>query len=141
MKITKVSSLVYRQHLKSGSPKIKFAGEGRDTFETLLIKVETDDGIVGWGEAFPHRVWKAIPALVETLIAPVCIGADPTDISGLMKKLIYHVHGVGRAGPVMYAPVRPRHRAVGHSGQGGEPADLQAARRRAARTSRPTPAC
>lgn len=103
MKITKVSCVVYRQHLKSGSPKIKFAGEGRDTFETLLIKVETDSGLVGWGEAFPHRVWKAIPALVETLVAPVCIGADPTDIAKLMRKLIYHVHGVGRAGPVMYA--------------------------------------
>lgn len=103
MKITKVSSVVYRQHLKSGSPKLKFADEGRDAFETLLIKVETDSGIVGWGEAFPHRVWEAIRVLVETLIAPACIGADPIDISKLMKKLIYHVHGVGRAGPVMYA--------------------------------------
>lgn len=103
MKITKVSSVVYRQHLKSGSPKLKFAGEGRDTFETLLIKVEADNGIIGWGEAFPHRVWKAIRVLVDTLIAPVCIGADPTDISKLMTKLIYHVHGVGRAGPAMYA--------------------------------------
>lgn len=103
MKITRVSSVVYRQHLKSGSPKLKFAGEGRDTFETLLIKVETDEGVVGWGEAFPHRVWPAIRVLVDSLIAPACIGADPTDINRLMKKLIYHVHGVGRAGPAMYA--------------------------------------
>ena len=103
MKITRVSTVVYRQHLKSGSPKLKFAGEGRSTFETLLIKVETDEGVVGWGEAFPHRVWPAIRLLVDSLIAPVCIGADPTDIGKLMKKLIYHVHGVGRAGPAMYA--------------------------------------
>jgi D-galactarolactone cycloisomerase len=103
MKITQVSGVVYRQQLKSGGPTPKFAGEGRQAFETMLVKVETDSGIVGWGEAFPHRVWPAVKSLLEKLIAPACIDADPTDIPALMKKLIYHVHGVGRAGPVMYA--------------------------------------
>jgi D-galactarolactone cycloisomerase len=103
MKITRVSGVVYRQQLKPGADKLKFAGEARNTFDTMLVKVETDDGIVGWGEAFPHRVWPAVKSLLENLIAPACIGADPTDIPALMKKLIYHVHGVGRAGPVMYA--------------------------------------
>ncbi len=103
MKITRVSGVVYRQQLKPGAAQPKFAGEGRSAFETLLIKIETDEGITGWGEAFPHRVWKAVKSLLETLIAPACIGADPTDIPALMKMLIYRVHGVGRAGPVMYA--------------------------------------
>jgi D-galactarolactone cycloisomerase len=103
MKITGVSGVVYRQQLKPGGPEPKFAGEGRSAFETLLVKVETDSGITGWGEAFPHRVWPAVKSLLEKLIAPVCIGADASDIPPLMKKLIYHVHGIGRAGPVMYA--------------------------------------
>jgi L-alanine-DL-glutamate epimerase-like enolase superfamily enzyme len=103
MKITSVSTVVYRQQLTSSGPQPKFAGEGRVAFETLLIRVETDAGITGWGEAFPHRVWRAIRSLVETLIAPVCIGADPTAISALMNKLMRHTYGVGRAGPVMYA--------------------------------------
>jgi D-galactarolactone cycloisomerase len=103
MKITQVSGVVYRQQLKPGGSTPKFAGEGRNAFETLLVKVETDDGIVGWGEAFPHRVWPAVKSLLENLIAPACIGADASDIPALMKRLIYHVHGVGRAGPVMYA--------------------------------------
>jgi len=103
MKITRVSGVVYRQQLKPDGPKPKFAGEGLNAFETLLVKVETDGGIVGWGEAFPHRIWPAVKSLLETLIAPGCIGADPADIPALMKKLIYHVHGVGRAGPAMYA--------------------------------------
>jgi D-galactarolactone cycloisomerase len=103
MKITQVSAIVYRQQLKPGGPTPKFAGEGRQAFETVLVKVETDAGIVGWGEAFPHRIWPAVKSLLENLIAPACIGADPGDIPALMKRLIYHVHGVGRAGPVMYA--------------------------------------
>ncbi len=103
MKITGVSTITYRQQLKPGAPKLKFAGEPRTTFETLLVKVETDAGLAGWGEAFPHRVWRAVKSLVETLIAPACIGADPTDISALMNRLMRHTYGVGRAGPVMYA--------------------------------------
>ena len=103
MKITRVSGVVYRQQLKPGGATPKFAGEGRQAFETLLVKVETDSGITGWGEAFPHRVWPAVKSLLEQLIAPACIGADAGDIPALMKRLIYHVHGVGRAGPVMYA--------------------------------------
>jgi L-alanine-DL-glutamate epimerase-like enolase superfamily enzyme len=103
MKITRVSSVVYRQELKLNGPRPKFAGEGRDGFETLLVKVETDAGIIGWGEAFPHRVWRAVKILLETLIAPACIGMTATDIPALMKMLIYRVHGGGRAGPIMYA--------------------------------------
>ena len=103
MKITDVSGVVYRQQLRPGGFAPKFAGEARQAFETVLGKVETDSGIVGWGEAFPHRIWPAVKSLLENLIAPACIGADASDIPALMKKLIYHVHGVGRAGPVMYA--------------------------------------
>jgi L-alanine-DL-glutamate epimerase-like enolase superfamily enzyme len=102
MKITRVSSVVYRQPIKAG-PKIKFAGEPRDSFETLLVKVETGAGITGWGEAFPHRVWPAVQMLVDKLIGPACAGADASDIAGTMTMLAYRYHGIGRAGPVMYA--------------------------------------
>ena len=103
MKITRVTGIVYRQQLILSGPQPKFAGEPRTSFETLLVKVETDEGIVGWGEAFPHRVWKATKSLIETLVEPACIGADPTDISKLMNSLIRKTYGIGRAGPVMYA--------------------------------------
>jgi D-galactarolactone cycloisomerase len=103
MKITRVSAIVFRQQIRPGGPPLKFAGEPRTTFETLLVKVETDAGITGWGEAFPHRIWRAVKSLVDTLIAPACIGADPTAITALMNRLMRHTYGVGRAGAVMYA--------------------------------------
>jgi len=103
MKITRVTGIVYRQKIRLTGPQPKFAGELRSEFESLLVKVETDEGITGWGEAFPHRVWRATKSLIETLVAPACIGADPTDISGLMNGLIRKTYGVGRAGPVMFA--------------------------------------
>jgi len=101
MKITRVSSVVYRQPIKAG-PKITFGGDARDAFETLLVRVETDAGITGWGEAFPHRVWPALRLLIDNLIAPACIGADASDIAGTMQMLAYRYHNVGRAGPLMY---------------------------------------
>ena len=103
MKITRVSSLVYRQQIRLSGPEPKFGDEKRAAFETLLVKVETDDGVTGWGEAFPHRVWPAIETLLDNTIGPACVGTDPSDIAGLMKMLTYRYHNVGRAGVVMFA--------------------------------------
>lgn len=103
MKITKVSAVVYNQDLVLTGPAPKFAGEARSAFQTLLVKVETDEGITGWGESFSHRIWQGVKVTLETLIAPHCIGADPTDISALMEKNIRRTYGVGRSGLVMYA--------------------------------------
>ncbi len=102
MKITRVSGVVYRQQLKLTGPGPNFGGEARDAFETLLVKIETDAGVTGWGEAFPHRVWPALRLLIDTTIGPACVGADAADIAGLMKKLTYLYHNVGRAGVVMF---------------------------------------
>ncbi len=87
----------------SAVPSRNSPARAATAFETLLVKVETDAGIVGWGEAFPHRIWPAVKWLFENLIAPACVGVDPLGIAALMKTLIYRVHGVGRAGPAMYA--------------------------------------
>ena len=103
MKITGVSAVVYSQDLVLTGPAPKFAGEPRTAFQCLLVKVETDAGIVGWGEAFAHRVVPAVKFALETLIAPHCIGADPTAISALTENLMRRTYGVGRSGPVMYA--------------------------------------
>jgi L-alanine-DL-glutamate epimerase-like enolase superfamily enzyme len=103
MKIKTVSSVAYRQPIDFGGRTFKFAGEPRDSFETLLVRVETDNGLVGWGEAFPHRVWPAVKVLIDGLIGPACVGADTSDIAGTMAMLAYRYHGIGRAGPVMYA--------------------------------------
>ena len=48
-----------------------------------LVKVTTDDGIVGWGEGCGG----AAAAVVENDFAPMLIGQDPTNRIGLWQKM------------------------------------------------------
>jgi L-alanine-DL-glutamate epimerase-like enolase superfamily enzyme len=69
----------------------------------LLVKVDTDAGLIGWGEAFGHSVAPATRHAMDSLVAPVFIGRNPTDITALMKQAQQNLHLFGRSGPVMYA--------------------------------------
>ena len=71
--------------------------------EALIVQVETDDGAIGWGEAFGHIVNVGTQATLDTLVAPWFIGRDPTAIQTLMNEAQRALHGVGRTGPAMYA--------------------------------------
>jgi D-galactarolactone cycloisomerase len=64
-----------------------------DRFETVLLRVTTDDGTYGWGEALAPVAPEVVQAIVDRLLAPVLIGADPrqvrplwTTLSGLMRE-------------------------------------------------------
>jgi galactonate dehydratase len=55
--------------------------------ETLVVRLTSDDGAVGWGEALAP-VAPEVPALiVERLLAPVLLGADPTRVRPLTSRL------------------------------------------------------
>jgi D-galactarolactone cycloisomerase len=72
------------------------------TLDVLLIRIETDDGVEGWGEAFGFLSCATTRRAVETLIAPLCIGKDPRDITGLMDEITRKLHNFGRSGAVAY---------------------------------------
>jgi L-alanine-DL-glutamate epimerase-like enolase superfamily enzyme len=91
-------SLPYDIH----GPKPLFAGVSRQ-MEILLVRVETDAGIVGWGEGFGFGIWPATRAALHALLAPLALGRDERDIAALMADLAKRVHIVGRTGPMVYA--------------------------------------
>lgn len=45
--------------------------------ETALIRIETDTGLVGWGEAQSPVAPEVVVTIVETILAPLLIGEDP----------------------------------------------------------------
>ena len=104
MKITKVETIVINMPmLIEGTVMPKQGGTPRTSMDTLLVRVDTDEGVSGWGEGFGHRVFTATKAALDSFIGPMCIGRDPTAISELVDAMQRNLGGGGRNGPSMYA--------------------------------------
>jgi D-galactarolactone cycloisomerase len=103
MKISNIETLVVRMPLVIAGDAPMVSGQARTAIEMLLVRVDTDEGVSGWGEGFGHRVWPATRTALERMVAPLLIGRDPTAIHALMNELARSLHGAGRSGPVVYA--------------------------------------
>jgi len=67
------------------------------------VRVETDAGIIGWGEAFGYAAGPVTMAALTRIVAPFAIGRDVTDIPALMGDLWFRTKGMSRNGPVAFA--------------------------------------
>lgn len=103
MKITALSTTLLRLPFPHDGPPLVFAGKPRNGMEMLLLRVDTDEGITGWGEAFGPGIWPATRATIEALIAPLCIGRDATQIDALQEDIQRKLHPLGRSGSVLFA--------------------------------------
>ncbi len=103
MKITAISTILVHIPYETGAPTQSLAGQSWSRMAILLVKVETEDGVTGWGEGFGHAVAPATKAALDTLVARHFIGRDATDIAGLMAETAQKLHLFGRNGPVVYA--------------------------------------
>jgi L-alanine-DL-glutamate epimerase-like enolase superfamily enzyme len=104
MKITKVETIVVSMPMIiEGDVLPTQGGAARTSMETLLVRVDTDEGVSGWGEGFGHRIFTATKAALDSFIGPMCVGRDPTAINALVDELQRNLGGVGRNGPAMYA--------------------------------------
>lgn len=71
--------------------------------ESLMLKVATDDGHVGWGEAFGHGSNPATFKALTDMVAPLFIGSAVADHLRTLEVARRALHGFGSTGPVMYA--------------------------------------
>ena len=55
--------------------------------ETCLVRLETDAGLVGWGEGQAPVAPRATAAIVEELCAPLVLGRDPFDVEFIWYRL------------------------------------------------------
>lgn len=56
-------------------------------FYTALVRVETDDGVVGHGECLARYHPRAWSDLVNEVLAPLVVGADPFDVEHVWERL------------------------------------------------------
>ncbi len=68
--------------------------------DSVLVRVETDEGLVGWGEAHHGRCPGAIAKLIDTTLSELVLGMDALDTNGVWAK-VYRMqlssHGMGAA--------------------------------------------
>jgi L-alanine-DL-glutamate epimerase-like enolase superfamily enzyme len=90
--------------LQAGNPGciLCVGDKGLPVADSLLVKVTTDLGVEGWGEAFGFRAVRSAKLAVEELIAPLCIGKDATQITPLMREVQQRLHIFSRTGPLFY---------------------------------------
>ncbi|GAB2598871.1 mandelate racemase/muconate lactonizing enzyme family protein [Kribbella endophytica] len=55
--------------------------------EALLVKLTADDGSVGWGEALAPVAPEVPAKIIELLLTPALLGADPTRVRPLVTSL------------------------------------------------------
>jgi D-galactarolactone cycloisomerase len=103
MRITAIESRIVSLPFDMGGPPASFAGKPWTHLDILLVRVETADGFVGWGEAFGHAGIHATRAALDTIVAPLVLGAASDDIAGLTRRVLHGVHLLGRNGPFVYA--------------------------------------
>jgi L-alanine-DL-glutamate epimerase-like enolase superfamily enzyme len=66
--------------------------------DAVMVKVTTEDGIVGWGESHHGRAHTAIAKLIETTLSQLVLGMDAFDTTGVWARIYKYQlgsHGMG----------------------------------------------
>src|SRR5881227_10670 len=91
MRITRLEAIPVRVPLKAGMTTRTAYGD-HVTSDYVVVRVHTDAGLVGLGEATVAARWsgetsKGCVAALHDLIGPALVGADPMRITSLRKRM------------------------------------------------------
>ena len=96
MKIKKILPVCIHMPLTNNGKKLEFN----------FVKIEMEDGIIGWGESFGYVSWKTVKIAIEEMIAPILIGRkinEVEDIKKISNEIQKKLHIFGRYGVTIYA--------------------------------------
>lgn len=100
MIITKIEPIVLEQHLKNGE-KFAYSQGWYNTRTIMIVKITTDEGIVGWGEAFGPAFVHA--SIIEKIYSPIIVGLNPLDTQVIWEKLYNRLQDHGQKGVAIEA--------------------------------------
>lgn len=103
MKIARIDTIAIDIPSNHGGNAPGQGGRDWKVLPMLLVRVETDTGVIGYGDAFCYECRPAVQAAVEHMIAPRAIGQDASKITQLMQNLQKDLHIFGRYGILMFA--------------------------------------
>lgn len=100
MKITKVAGIPLRCKIDTISDALTLM----HARQAMLVKVETDCGLYGIGEAFTYGApLAAMKILIEQEFGPMLIGKDPANIEDLWQTMYWRSVAHGRRGIILGA--------------------------------------
>lgn len=74
--------------LRAKLPKVQRTSQGDfPAIEIVVVEIETDDGIIGWGEALARRGSRGYANLIDEALAPEIIGKDARDRRALWRAM------------------------------------------------------
>ena len=103
MKIVRVEAIPLSIPCRYGAEGWSLGAGGWKALDFCLVRVDTDAGITGWGEAFSYSCRRAVAAAVRDMIAPIAVGRETADIAGLHAEIQKRLHIFGRFGITAFA--------------------------------------
>jgi L-alanine-DL-glutamate epimerase-like enolase superfamily enzyme len=104
MRIKSVEPIWVALPYEHGAPKPKRSGLGSwATQDILFVRVETDGGVVGWGEAFGNASSPVTYAAIRDIVAPLAAGAEVNEIAPCIAGMLRRCQSMARNGPVQFA--------------------------------------
>lgn len=101
MQITSITSHILRIPL---GDKVFFSSQARfPERNSYLVRIETDSGIVGWGEGGQYGPPEPVAAVIEHVFAPKLIGRDPTEPAVIWEELYSFSRDFGQKGTYVEA--------------------------------------
>src|SRR5262245_12684310 len=100
MKITAIQAITLAIPIKPMTPPSPWSGGTR---KQLVVRVTTDEGATGTGEAFGYGAPLAVANVIEESLAPLLIGQDPRRIDALVDLMHRGTMIYGRRGLGMFA--------------------------------------
>lgn len=107
MKIVGLEAVPLSIPTNYGADAMTFGTGGWRSLDFCLVRVDTDAGISGWGEAFSYSCRRAVVAAVRDMIAPLVVGRDvkldAEGIAALHGEIQRRLHIFGRFGITAFA--------------------------------------
>ena len=107
MKITGVEAVPLSIPSNYGADAMTLGSGGWRALDFCLVRVDTDAGLCGWGEAFSYSCRSAVAAAVRDMIAPLATGRevspDAAGIAALHGEIQRRLHIFGRFGITAFA--------------------------------------
>jgi L-alanine-DL-glutamate epimerase-like enolase superfamily enzyme len=96
MKIVDIRAFPTSFPLPAGGPRLGIGQAVKR--DAVMVKVTTEDGIVGWGESHHGRAHTAVAKLIETTLRQLILGMDAFDTTGINARIYKYQlasHGMG----------------------------------------------